>query len=348
MSGKVNDRVGIWVGHGRSLDGSNDSGCVYRYKGKLYTEAELMVPIVNSCVHYLRECGIEVVTDAPTNKINMVKQVSRSNAANVRLHVAFHCDYAKADPGTLPLYVSAKGKKLAEKMNKRVMQYSSLKTRGVGKRTDLYELNQTNMTAVIFEVGSIRYDLKTMLHEFDAIGFGAARGICEYLGVKFDPPQMRLLNALTAIEKGILKNHFTYDGKATYTTFNAALNGKKKVNCALFVTWALQKIGILPTNRRIWLGDGVNGNGAATLKKKCAIYHPNKLWYHCGLHIGDGLGYQWGPSKQNKVHTMVLRGFVNGRPKYATCGSSDIKAKDLSRPRITYDRKKVKTIFRIK
>ena len=341
-------KVGIWVGHGTSTTGAWDSGCVYRYKGKTYTEAELMVPIVTSCVRYLRACGVDVVTDAPGNKINMVKQVAKSNAAGCKIHVAFHCDYAKADPGTLPLYASESGRKLAAKMNKRVMQYSSLKTRGLSHRTDLYELNATNATAVIFEVGSIKRDLKTMLHEFDAIGFGAARGICEYLGVKFDPPQMRLLNALTLYEKGIIRNHFTYYGKATYTTYQKALHGKKQVNCALYVTWALQKIGILPMNRRIWLGNDVHGNGAATIKRKCKVSHPNKLCYHCDLHIGDGLGYQWGRAKDNKVHTMVLRGFVNGRPKFATCGSSDIKAKDLSRPRPMYQKMKIKTLFRIK
>lgn len=337
-------KIAVFCGHGRSTDGSFDSGCTY---GR-FSEAQLMAKVTNSCVYYLNQCGLDVITDAPSNGINMIKQVERSNANHVRLHVAFHCDYSKAPAGTLPLYASEAGKKLARLMNKYVLQYSSLKTRGLARRTDLYELNATNAPAVIFEVGSIKNDLRTMRFEYDAIGFGAARGICAYLGVTFNPKEMRLLNALTTVEKGVLRNHFTYNGKATYNTYNKALQGRKQVNCALYITWGLQKVGVLPTNRRIWLGDKVNGSGAATLRKRCKVYHPNKLPKDTWFHIGDIVGFQWGSSKANKVHTMVLRSFENGHPKWATCGSSDLKARDLSRRRPMYEKKKVKTICRLR
>lgn len=340
--------AGVYCGHGKSIDGAFDTGCTYKYKGRLFTEAELMAKVTASCVYYLREAGVTVVTDMPGNNINMVKQVEASNRERVKIHVAFHCDYEKAPAGTLPLYTSSEGRKLAAKMNKYVLQYSSLKTRGLARRTDLYELNTTNMPAVIFEVGSIKKDLRTMRFEYDAIGFGAARGICEYMGVKFLPKQMRLLNELTKLEKKVLSNHFGYSGKATYTTFQKALKGSKKINCALFITWGLQAIKVLPTNRRIWLGNDVNGSGAKTLRNKCKVYHPDKLPKDTYFHIGDIVGFQWGSSKANKVHTMAVRGFVNGRVKWATCGSSDLKAKDLSRCRSTYDKKKVKTICRLK
>lgn len=342
-------KLAVFCGHGTSQNGGWDSGCVYKHKGKTYTEAGLMKKVTESCVYYLRQCGIEVITDTPSNYINMFKQVEKSNREKVRLHVAFHCDYSGSPAGTIPLYTSAQGRKLAVAMNKRVLQYSSLKTRGVCKRNDLYELNATHAPSVIFECGSIKRDLVKLVREYDAIGFGAARGICDYLGVKFDPVQMRLLNALTTYEKAILKHHFTYNGKATYTTYQRALKGKKQVNCALYVTWGLQKVKVLPTNRRIWLGNVVNGNGATTLKKKCKVFHPDKKPRWCYLHIGDICGWQWGSSKKNLVHTMVFRGFLpNGKPKWATCGGSDIKAKDLSRRRTTYEKKPIKTICRLK
>lgn len=340
--------ISVFIGHGNSQDGSWDSGCVYKHKGKTYTEAGLMKKVTESCVYYLRQCGIDVVTDAPNNKINMVRQVCLSNEKHSKIHVAFHCDYDKAPSGTLPLYVSAEGRKLASLMNKYVLQYSSLKTRGLSRRTDLYELNATNMPSVIFECGSIKADLRYLVREYDAIGFGAARGICAYIGVAFKPKEMLLLNALTTYEKGIIKNHFTYNGKATNTTYRKALKGNKQLNCALFITWGLQKIGMLPPNRRIWLGNEVNGNGAVTLKRKYNVFHPSKKPRWCYLHIGDVCGWQWGSSKDNRVHTMVLRGFVNGHPKWATAGSSDVKAKDLSRCRSTYEKKPIKTICRLK
>lgn len=174
-------KVGVYCGHGITTAGTWDAGCTY----KGYTEAELMAPITSACVAYLKGSGLSVITDAPKNKINMVKQVARSNSKEVVLHVAFHCDYSKAPKGTLPLYTSSAGKKLAKLMNKYVMKYSGLTTRGICYRSDLYELNATDMPSVIFEVGSIKKDLKKMRKKYDAIGKGAARGICKYLGVEF-------------------------------------------------------------------------------------------------------------------------------------------------------------------
>ena len=341
-------KVAVFCGHGTSQDGGYDTGCVYDYKEKTYTEAALMKKVTESCVYYLRQCDLEVITDMPGNKLNMFKQVEQSNAEKVDLHVAFHCDYSGSPAGTIPLYTSTEGRKAAAKINKYVTRYSGLKTRGLKYRNDLYELNNTNAPAVIFECGSIKKDLFILVHEYDAIGFGAARGICAYLGVDFDPIQMTLLNGCVYYEKKILSNHFKYSGKATYTTFRKAMQGKKQVICALFVTWALQRAGILPNNRRIWLGDSVNGNGASNMRKRCRVLHPNKLPKNCELHMGDIVGYQWGKSSDNKVHTMVLVGWVGNRPKWATCGSSDIKAKDLSRRRSTYEKKRIKTICRLK
>ena len=190
-------KVGNYCGHGTQTNGVWDSGCSYKYKGRTYTEAELMAPITNACVKYLKQQGIEVVTDAPRNKINMIKQVALSNKENVDVHVAFHCDYSKAPKGTLPLYTSPKGRKLAVCMNKWVLKYTTLTTRGVAKRNDLYELNSTNMPAVIYEVGSIKRDLKAMLTQYDDIGKGAARGICEYLGVKWTSEIYRVRKSWT-------------------------------------------------------------------------------------------------------------------------------------------------------
>lgn len=178
-------KVGVYCGHGISTDGSWDSGCVYTKNGKTYTEADLMKPITTACVQYLRGSGVKVYEDIPKNDRNMVKQVEKSNKYNVALHVAFHCDYSKAPKGTIPLYYSSSGKKLAKAMNKYVCRYSGLTTRGICKRTDLYELKATNMPACILEVGSIKADLTIMRKKYDEIGKGAAQGICEYLGVKF-------------------------------------------------------------------------------------------------------------------------------------------------------------------
>ena len=60
-----------------------------------------------------------------------------------------------------------------------------MKSRGVQKRTDLWELNGTDMTACILETGSIKGDLATLRDKPDAYGKAIAKGICSYLGVAF-------------------------------------------------------------------------------------------------------------------------------------------------------------------
>ena len=174
-------KVYVAIGHGLNRDGSWDSGCTY----KGYTESGLMKPITGACVAYLRGSGVKVYTDYPENNINMIKQVEKSNEKKVDAHVAFHCDWYKGAPGTMPLYTSAKGRELAADMNKYVKKYVGIGTQGLKKRDDLYELNQTNAPAVIFECGSIKADLKTMRKKYDEYGKGAAKGICKFLGVKF-------------------------------------------------------------------------------------------------------------------------------------------------------------------
>lgn len=178
-------KVALFVGHGIQTSGAKDSGCVYVKNGKTYTESGLMVPIAKWAVYYLKQSGIEVITDYPKNNINMVAQVRKSNSTGVDCHVALHCDYYKAPTGTIPLYVSSKGKKLAGYMNEYVMKYTGIKTRGLGKRKDLYELNATIAPACIFECGSIKADLNTMQKKSKQYGKGIAQGICKYLGVKF-------------------------------------------------------------------------------------------------------------------------------------------------------------------
>lgn len=336
-------KITIFCGHGVSSDGTFDTGCVY----KGYTEAALMEKITISAVYYLKQCDLEVITDVPKNRINMYAQIAKANAVNSDLFVSIHCDYYKAKSGTYPMYRSEEGRKAASLMNKYVMFYSSIPTRGLAYSTGFHELEDTVMPAVIFECGSIKYDLKRFQREYDFIGFGIARGICEYLGVEFKAKQYLLIQKLKGLEKPVV-NNLHYNGKATNTTFKQALKGNKGVNCALFVTWGLQRSHILDYKQRIWLGDKVNGPSANAFKKKCVVTHPNKIPRNCNLHVGDSVGFQWGKSSENKVHTMVPYRYDNDRLVWFTCGASDMEAKDLTRKRPKYERMKVKTVCRPK
>lgn len=172
-------KVALQCGHGRSVDGTWDSGCAYAG----YTEAALMLPITKSAVKYLRSYGVTVISDADkNNNRNMISDVRWANAEKCDIYVSVHCDYHKAPSGVMPLYVSSGGKKLATALNKAVQNGMGIRSRGVVRRTDLWELNGTNMVACILETGSIKADIKT-LKKVDAYGKCIAKGICDYLGV---------------------------------------------------------------------------------------------------------------------------------------------------------------------
>ena len=173
---------GIYCGHGVQTNGVWDAGCTWNG----YTEAELCMKVTKSCVKWLKNSGVKVITDAPKNQINMVMQTATSNKNKVKIHVAFHCDYDKAPAGTIPLYTSSKGRELAKWMNYYVLKDVGMKTRGLCKRTDLYELNCTDMPAVVFELGAIKADIKYLRDKPEKLGKACAHGICKYLGVKFN------------------------------------------------------------------------------------------------------------------------------------------------------------------
>ena len=174
--------ISVQCGHGVSIDGSWDSGCVYNK----YTEAALMLKITRAAVKYLRAAGVKVISDADHgNNKNMIEDVRWANRVGCDLYVSIHCDYSGAPKGVMPLYVSGSGKKLGKCLEKSIKADMKMKSRGVQKRTDLWELNGTDMTACILETGSIKGDLATLRDKPDAYGKAIAKGICSYLGVTF-------------------------------------------------------------------------------------------------------------------------------------------------------------------
>ena len=115
----------------------------------------------------------------------MIADVRWANNLGCSLYVSIHCDYSGAPKGVMPLYVSGSGKKLGKCLEKSIKKDLKMKSRGVQKRTDLWELNGTDMTACILETGSIKGDLATLKGKPDTYGKAIAKGICAYLGVTF-------------------------------------------------------------------------------------------------------------------------------------------------------------------
>lgn len=348
-------KIMINCGHGRSVDGSWDSGCAYGD----YTEAGLMLPITRAAVKYLRGCGITVLSDADTsNDKNMIADVNWANKQKVELYISIHCDYYKAPKRVMPLYVSTSGKKLATALNTAIKSGMGMESRGIQKRTDLWELNGTDMTACILETSAITDSI--LRTKPDAYGKCIAKGVCSYLGVKFVDPsakpkttpmpanRKKLIDSLEMMGKEIEKS-FHYSNVNSKTTWAAA---KKNhiVNCARYASWALQAAGILPKGKVIYWKGALKGSGAEHIKKctKIKRYRPNKTVKAMAkagtLKKGDVCMFSQGN------HTMIVRS-VNkstGVVKWYTAGPSDVKAKNVrNRRRISYDNRKVSFMIRI-
>ena len=178
---KKKDIFALMTGHGQSLDGSWDSGCVY---GK-YTEASLCQNITKYACKYLRQSGVKVISDSDNkNNKNMVACVEWANEKKAKRYMSVHCDYAGATKGVYPLYLTSDGLKMAKTVGKSVAKQMDMKYKGACRRTDLYELNATTMPAVIFETGAIKADL-AKLKQAKKYGKALAKAICIYIGIDF-------------------------------------------------------------------------------------------------------------------------------------------------------------------
>lgn len=176
-------KFALMVGHGTQTNGVWDGGCAYGG----YTEAALMLKITKVAVKYLRDRGVEVITDADkNNNKNMIACVAWANKEKVDYYMSVHCDYYLATAGVAPLYVSASGKKMATSVGEYIAKKMGMKWKGAFKRTNLYELNATNMPSVILETGAIKRDLK-YLKEYKKYGTALGQAICNYLGISEIP-----------------------------------------------------------------------------------------------------------------------------------------------------------------
>jgi N-acetylmuramoyl-L-alanine amidase len=241
-------KVGVYCGHGKSNNGSWDSGTVYNGK----TEAELMLPITKKLVEHLKYNDFEVFTDADSNNINMIKQVERSNKNNVAVHVALHCDWYKAKSGSNPLYCkgSKNGKRLAECLDKYIEDYTGLKSKGATARTDLYELNKTKMPACVFECGSIKYDADEWdtSAEVNDYAKALAKGLCAYFGKTFKDKDKEVKeDKKTAVSSGkkpeTTKTKKNYSGTFPKLPARGYLTkgdkGTQVENLQKFLNWAI-------------------------------------------------------------------------------------------------------------
>lgn len=364
-------KIVIDCGHGTSADGSWDCGCAY----KGMTEAALMLPITKAAVKYCRNSGITVLSDSDNgNNLNVIKGVQRANKEKAEIFISIHCDYSGAPTGVYPLAYpgSANGKKLATCLNDSIKSGMGMKSRGIGYRSDLAELYNTDMPAVILETGGIAKDYAIFQKKYDEYGKCIAKAICKYFGIAFKDgsapapqpaptpaPQpvkvatvsnrQKYINALEDYGK-VIEKSFKYSNKNSKTTWASA---KKNhiVNCARYASWGLQAAGVLAKGEVIYWNGSLKGSGSGRIKNSTKIkrYKPNKTVKSLAkagkLKAGDVCMFT------NGKHTMTIRS-VNkstGVVKWYTAGPSDVKAHNVrNRRRSAYDSRKISYLIRIK
>ena len=157
--------------------------------------------------------------------------------------------------------------------------------------------------------------------------------------------QGRAIKAAEALEKTAIKDKMTYNEHATYNTYKQALRGKRELNCATALSYILQAVKALPTNRRIWLSDKINGSGATTIKRKADVSYPKRKPKKMltKLKPGDVCGWK----KGNLVHTAMVH-HIDGRKIYwVTFGKTDMAAHKMIRRRPFYYNMRVMVLIRL-
>lgn len=141
------------------------------------------------------------------------------------------------------------------------------------------------------------------------------------------------------------KLNFKYMMSGNATSWSGAKK-KKTSNCATYVSYVLQRMGLLKSGQVFWCNDGkvkFKGKGAKKqLLKVATITHPHKSPKACGLHKGDICGYS------NSPHTQIFSKYdKNGNALWYSFARSD-RWKKMPRKRANYNTKKIDTIIRLK
>lgn len=154
-----------------------------------------------------------------------------------------------------------------------------------------------------------------------------------------------LLSELQDLEKRILQNGITYSWNHPAGSYEKALSGNHKVNCAAYVSWALQEMGYLPEGRNFYISDTLHGKAKSDLKNleaegKLTIKYNVGRVKDTDLKPGDIVGW--------KTHTCVYAGKdENGNRLWYTAGGKDVSSKNLGPKTKGYSNKYITVLIRV-
>ncbi len=181
-----NDRLDVYlaVGHGVEPSGVFDPGAIGKDGRQEHLEA------FQVCTHALagmRRSGLKVVSESAqgaSHDPDFQGSALRANQLRPRVAIEVHFDFSGGVDGFSGLYVSKNGRALAEHIGAAFVA-RHLPRKADVRRTDLFFLNQTAMTALIPEIRRV-HDWPTA--ENVAQGEAVAEGTCAFLGRAYRPP----------------------------------------------------------------------------------------------------------------------------------------------------------------
>lgn len=152
--------------------------------GKYGTEEQRMNEVVDAMEPDLLRHGFHIKRNRPD--MTLAEVVKDSNDWGPDVHVAIHTN-AGGGEGLEVLYCSDKGYKLAKCIYDELAPLIPFPSRGLKKRTDLYELNSTNAPACIIEI--IFHDdekqANWLVEHKQEVAQRIDKGICKYFGVEW-------------------------------------------------------------------------------------------------------------------------------------------------------------------
>ncbi|MBQ6477519.1 MAG: hypothetical protein IJI43_03700, partial [Bacilli bacterium] len=159
--------------------------------------------------------------------------------------------------------------------------------------------------------------------------------------------QREWINTLEATADKLIAMRAHYYGSARAHSLEA-VKKTHDVNCASYISLAMQEFGLLPKGKVIYISvDGViKGDGADYIKKskKVTISYPDKKASQLNLKPGDILGFD----KTKNPHTFAYAGKKNGKYLWYTAGPGDVSEKNYGPKTKRYNNKIIGVVIRPK
>lgn len=143
----------------------------------------------------LRRCGFKTILVAPTDSDTPLStRVKTANNNKADLYISIHANANTSEWGSWGgietyYYPNSSSLKVATLLHNQLMKNNPLRDRGLKEGTWLYVIKNTNMTALLFELGFMdsNTDYKYLLSDSyrKQCAIDICKGICEHYGVKY-------------------------------------------------------------------------------------------------------------------------------------------------------------------